>query len=106
MGLEFLKGVNDAEGVAVYIIHDGSGYQERRVTDYSNELKESLKKDVAVFSLEEQGGAQLADFYNILAEKLPAILIIRDNDEIVYGWYGADFPKVDEVVFAANQVSA
>ncbi|MCA9333109.1 hypothetical protein KDA00_04540 [Candidatus Saccharibacteria bacterium] len=105
MGLDFLEDIVDEEGAAIYLIHDGGGYQERRLTEYSEELKKLTRKQVIVFSMRERDGAQLADFYNILEEQLPAIIIVRDTDELAAEWYGLDLPQPDQVVFEADQVS-
>ncbi len=105
MGLDFLKGVVDDEGAAIYLLHDGGGYQERRLTEYADELKKLTDKQVMVFSFREGNGAQLGDFYDILEEKLPAILIVRDSDELSFESYGLDLPRPEEIVYQADQVS-
>ena len=105
MGLDFLEDIVDEEGAAIYLVHDGGGYQERRLTEYAEELKKLTTKQVIVFSAREGDGAKLADFYDILEEKLPAILIVRDSDELAAEWYGLDLPRAEEVVYQADQVS-
>lgn len=105
MGLDFLEDITDEEGAAIYLLHDGGGYQERRLTDYMAELKKLTSKQVQIFSSREGDGAKLADFYDILEEKLPAILIVRDSDELSAEWYGLDLPRPEEVVYQADQVS-
>ncbi len=105
MGLDFLTEIEDQEGAAIYLIHDGGGYQERRLTDFMNELKKHTEREVQIFSLRNGDGAQLADFYDILEDKLPAILIVRDTDELAAEWYGLDLPRPEEVTFQADQVS-
>lgn len=105
MGLDFLEDIIDEEGAAIYLLHDGGGYQERRMTDYMTELKKHTEKQVEIFSARDRDGAELADFYNILEEKLPAILVVRDTDELAAEWYGLDLPQPEEVVFQADQVS-
>ncbi len=106
MGLDFLKGVVDEEGAAIYLLHDGGGYQERRISDYANELRKLTKKQVVVFSYRDGEGAQLGDFYDILEEKLPAILIVRDTDELSFESYGLDLPRPEEIIYQADQVSS
>ncbi len=105
MGLDFLTEITDEEGAAIYLLHDGGGYQERRMTDLMNELKKLTKKQIEIFSYRDGQGAQLGDFYDILEEKLPAILIVRDSDELAAEWYGLDLPRPEEVVYTADQVS-
>lgn len=105
MGLDFLNKIEDQEGAAIYLIHDGGGYQERRLMEYAEEIKKLTSKEVRVFSMREGDGAQLADFYDILPEKLPATLIVRDTDELAAQWYGLDLPKADAVVYQADQIS-
>lgn len=105
MGLDFLDKIEDQEGAAIYLIHDGGGYQERRLTDFMNDLKKHTTHEIQIFSMRESDGAQLADFYDILEEKLPAILIVRDTDELAAEWYGLDLAPVEEVAYQADQIS-
>lgn len=106
MGLDFLKEITDEEGAAIYLIHDGGGYQERRLIDYMTELKKLTKRQIEIFNARDGEGSQLADFYDILEEKLPAILIVRDSDELAAEWYGLDLPRPEEVTFQADQISS
>lgn len=105
MGLDFLESIKDEEGAAIYLVHDGGGYQERRINEYVEELKKHTSREIEVFSAREGNGAKLADFYDILEEKLPAILVIRDSDELACEWYGLDLPSPEEVVYQADQIS-
>lgn len=105
MGLDFLTEIVDEEGAAIYLLHDGGGYQERRMTDFMNDLKKLTKREIEIFSIRNGDGAQLADFYDILEEKLPAILIVRDSDELAAEWYGLDLPRPEEVTYQADQIS-
>lgn len=105
MGLDFLHGVTDHEGAAIYLLHNGSSFQERQFETYKAELQKHTKKQVQLFSTREGNGAKLADFYDIVEEKLPAVLIVRDTDELAGQWYGVQLPQARDVAYQAGQVS-
>lgn len=105
MGLDFLHKVNDHAGAAIYLLHNGSSFQERQFESYKVELQKHTKKQIQTFSSREGNGAKLADFYDILEDKLPAVLIIRDTDELAGQWYGVQLPLARDVAYHADRVS-
>lgn len=105
MGLDFLHNVTDKEGAAIYLLHNGSSFQERQFQRYKTELQAHTQKQVQVFSNRDGNGAKLADFYDIPEKNLPAVLIVRDTDELVGQWYGVQLPLARDVAFQANQIS-
>jgi hypothetical protein len=105
MGLDFLHNLTDQEGAAIYLLHNGSTFQERQFLSYKSELQKHTQKQIQVFSYREGNGAKLADFYDIVAEKLPAVLIVRDTDELAGQWYGLQLPQPRDVAYLADKVS-
>ena len=105
MGLDFLHSVKDRHGAAIYLLHNGSSFQERQFAAYATQLSQHTKQEVQLFSIREANGAKLADFYDITAEQLPAILIVRDTDELAGSWYGVNLPLAQDVAYQASKIS-
>lgn len=103
MGLSFVAG-HDKEGAALYLLHDGSGPQERSMVDMKQRLEKlGLSHQIQVFSVREEDGEQIRDFYDI--QTMPSILLVRDNDELAYHWSG-QMPAAETISYHARQVSA
>ncbi|MDX1765488.1 MAG: hypothetical protein R3313_00890 [Candidatus Saccharimonadales bacterium] len=101
MGLDF-SDIKDETGAAVYALHNGFGAEERSVQRFCDKLGDQAKVQIICLSAREKNGARVADFYDI--QTLPAILIVRDSDEIAYSWFGPDLPSVQEVSHLVKQV--
>lgn len=106
MGLDFLRNIKDKTGAAVYLIFSGDGYQKKKIDEYYGELSKNTVHEVRVFSVREREGSKLVDFYDIRPEMLPAILIVRDNDQLAGQWFGSSLPRVKDVIYRVNQISS
>jgi len=103
MGLSFVSGV-DKEGAALYLLHDGSGPQERAMEYLKQQLERlGLSHQIQVFSVRQEDGEEIRDFYDI--QTMPSVLLVRDNDELAYSWSG-EMPPAETISYHARQVSA
>lgn len=104
MGLEFTD-IPDREGAAIYYIHHGSHsdetFTERLRRDIQDRLPDS---QVVSVSVRTPDGEKIRDFYDILPERLPALLIVRDDDSLA-GIYGAtDMPPTDQLAYMLRSI--
>ena len=103
MGLSFVSG-NDREGAAIYILHDGSGPQEREMEMLKERLERlGIQHQIQIFSVRDEDGEEIRDFYDM--QMLPNLMIIRDNDEIAYSWQ-SQMPPAETIAYHARQVSS
>lgn len=104
MGLSFVGG-EDKEGAAIYMLHDGSGPQERAMLDVKDRLERlKLPHQMQIFSVRDKEGEEIRDFYDI--QTMPTVMIIRDNDELAYFWTGEQIPDAETISYHARQVSS
>ena len=103
MGLSFVGG-KDKHGAAIYLLHDGSGPQERDMEDLKDRLERlGIHHQIQIFSVRDEDGEEIRNFYD--SQILPAALLVRDNDELNYSWNG-QLPPAETIAFHARQVSS
>lgn len=104
MGLSFVEG-KDHHGAAIYMIHNGSGYEERALERLKGDLeRRGVRHQIQIFSSRAGDGEEILNFYDIM--QTPAILIVRDNDELFQHWTGHQMPDVGTLAHMANTVSS
>lgn len=101
MALDF-SDIKDEKGAAVYLLHSGHGSERRLMDRFAERLKETTKSQVILLSVKERDGARVAEFYGL--RDFPAILIVRDNDEIAHSWFGQHLPNVREVTHLVDRI--
>jgi len=77
-----------------FIYHPHSEYA-RPVEEYAYNFKQQRGHDIELISLETRDGASTASLYDIV--RYPAILVRKDNGELVMEWEGPELPLMDEV---------
>lgn len=103
MGLEFLSVNDEADGAKLFLVHDGTHRQEQRLEAIKHEVNEACPHEVFVLSTREPDGQKIKDFYSIY--QLPAVLIIRDDDELAYTWMGGQIPMTEQIINLLEQIS-
>lgn len=102
MGLSFVGG-KDKDGAAIYLLHNGSGPQERDMERMKDRLERlGLNHQIYIFSVRDGEGERVRDFYDMQA--LPCAIIVRDNDQVAYSWNG-EMPPAETIAYHARQVS-
>ncbi len=66
------------------------------VEDFADSFKRRTNVTVEMASLETREGASLAALYD--AVSYPAILVLRDDGQLIKDWQGNSFPGIDEVM--------
>ncbi len=104
MALEFSK-IPDRNGPAVYLL--GSRMHETDLKRKGDEIDAALPEDVQVVYLDADSGdgARTADFYDILRERLPIIMIVNDDDTIHMTWEGASIPGADQIAYEVSRIT-
>ncbi len=106
MALDFTT-IKDAEGPAVYLLHDGSHSQQRRLEEIADKIRAHRSKlQTVVISVRDPNGDKLQSFYSLPSAELPHILVVRDNDELAYHWSGQHIPTIDVIIHTANTISS
>ncbi len=86
------------------MLHDGSGPQERELERLKDRLERlGLKHQILVLSSLDGDGEELRDFYDL--QQLPAAMIARENDELIYSWK-SNLPPPETIAYHARQVSS
>ncbi len=65
------------------------------VEDYSKEYKRFKNKDLELLSLETVEGSHLAELYDVTT--YPALLVRRDDGQLVKIWQGVELPSQNQV---------
>lgn len=81
------------------LYHPDSEYSTS-VEGYVKEFDAKTTRSVELVSVDTKDGASLASLYDVV--DYPAILVTREDGQLVKFWQGSIFPLVDEVVGYLN----
>jgi thioredoxin-like negative regulator of GroEL len=81
------------------IYHPNSEFSTA-VENFASECKRKTSKKVELVSLESPDGASIASVYDLMA--YPAIIILREDGQLVKDWQGGSLPTKDEVLGYLN----
>lgn len=79
----------------LYIIYHPQSDHSRIVEEYAHDFEHIKGHKIELLSLETQEGATMAKLHDVL--RYPAILVTKDDHELVKFWQGTPFPRMDEV---------
>ena len=102
MSLDTMKNIEDKPGVAIYVVHDGSPRSQDEMKNYGLEILQHTDKQLLLIDGSSVDGRDILEFYTIKA--LPAVLLVRDDDELHHSWAGTDLPQAAQVAYIAEQV--
>lgn len=104
MGLDFTD-IPDRQGPAIYIV--GATMLESQLQPWRDRLAAILppESQVIYVDINSSNGAKISEFYEIEPEKLPAIMIVMDDDTIYKSWFGPDLPSVETVTYEHAQIT-
>ncbi len=105
MALEFTS-IADRAGAACYVLHRGTISDARRFERLSQEITKSTDHQVVVVDARTTDGERIRDFYDIMPEQLPAVLIINDDDSVAQLWSDAEIPGADMIAYQLKQISS
>lgn len=67
----------------------------RSVEEYAHDFEKQKGVGIDLISLETKEGSYRAELYGIV--KYPAILVLRDNNDLINHWEGVPLPLMNEV---------
>lgn len=67
----------------------------RSVEEYAHDFERQKGVEIDLTSLETKEGAYRATLYGIV--KYPALLVLRDNNDLINKWEGVPLPLMNEV---------
>jgi hypothetical protein len=82
------------------LYHPRSEYA-RIVEEYVHDFERQRGKTIKMISLDTRDGAATASLYDITQH--PALLVLREDGQVVQMWTGNKLPLMDEVVAYANR---
>jgi len=94
---------HDHDGPATYFISDGSHANEQALGRIADELRTQLPETAQLVQLSGKAreAVQICDFYDITT--LPAILIVRDDDQLYHSWLGVQLPQPSDIAYTLSQ---
>lgn len=97
MGLDFTN-IPDGEGAAVYVLHYPTFTDTKRFEELKKDvLSSSPGSQIVLLDVNGAQGEQVRDFYDITPESLPTVMLIADDDSIIYQWSGDAIPAADVI---------
>jgi len=66
------------------------------VESYVRDFNKATGKNLELMSMETLEGVQKAALYDLM--EFPAIIVVRDDGQLVKDWVGANLPLTNEVV--------
>ncbi|MBI3624326.1 hypothetical protein HY218_01700 [Candidatus Saccharibacteria bacterium] len=79
----------------VTVIYHPKSEHARSVEEFVHDYGHDLGKQSKLLSLETREGAELAKLYDVV--NYPAILVIKDDSQLIKLWEGMPLPLIDEV---------
>lgn len=79
----------------VCILYHPHSELSRAIEEYAHDFERTRGKKIDLISLETREGSALASLYDII--QYPALLVIREDGQIVKDWQGDLLPLMDEV---------
>ncbi|MGB4758442.1 MAG: hypothetical protein WBP26_00100 [Candidatus Saccharimonadales bacterium] len=105
MGLDFTN-IKDGEGAALYILHAGNTLENERLQRLADEVQKNAPHQVVMLDVSTADGEKVRDFYDIMPEQLPAMLVVRDDDSLAYQWHGNEIPTSgSDIAYRLRQTS-
>lgn len=103
MTLDFTS-IPDRRGPAVYLL--GLPPNEDTLRQLGQEIVAQVGGAAQVVYLDSESadGIQVAEFYGLMRESLPAVLIVQDDDTLYQSWAGTDMPAADVVAHYINEI--
>jgi hypothetical protein len=83
----------------VILDHDRTEFT-RSLDTFALECKRKTDQKIETISLETKEGSAISELYSPL--NFPAILIIREDGQLVRSWQGSSLPVIDDVVGYLN----
>lgn len=105
MGLDFTN-IPDREGAACYVLSHGTVRELAQFERIAQDIAKNCSHQMHILDVKTVNGEKVRDFYDIMPEQLPAILIIRDDDSLANLWVGTEIPSADIIAHALNQITA
>lgn len=78
-----------------FILYRPQSEFARPVEEYIREFESRRGKSIELVSLDTMEGSDMARLYDIV--QYPALLVIRDDGQILKAWQGTRLPLMDEV---------
>lgn len=100
MTLSFTN-IQDSNGVAIYLIHDGLSQSEQRMERLARELEQYTSKQIVTLPADSPDALKITDFYDLKPSNL--VLLVRDDDQLHQSWTDQEIPSADQIAFIANQ---
>lgn len=84
---------------AVILYHPESEFA-RSAEEYAHDFTRSRGKTIELVSLETVEGSDMAKLYDIV--RYPALLVVKDDGQLIKNWEGEALPLMDEVAGYLN----
>lgn len=100
-------GIPDKRGAALYLLHDGTLTQEKRLEEIKRKVVQHRPTaHVLVLSVKTREGERLRDFYDLAHERMPHVLIVADDDQLLAHYGSHDIPTADQLAYQLSSMSA
>jgi len=95
----------DSTTPSIYVV--GTRVFEDRLQEYVRELTAAVADQATVtyVDIESNDGAELSELLDIETERLPATLILEDDESVYKDWYGENLPDAQDVAFELGQLT-
>lgn len=105
MGLDFTT-IADHHGAALYILTGGSMFDKQKFERMSQEITKHTSHQVVLLDVKTPDGEKIRDFYDIMPERLPVVLVVRDDDSLAHMWSSTEIPSPDVISHHLKQISS
>lgn len=78
-----------------FILYHPHSEHSRTVEEYVREFERQRRTSLELVSLDRPEGADKARLYDIV--QYPAVVVVRDDGQLVKEWQGEHLPLMDEV---------
>lgn len=86
------------------VIYKIKSEHARKTEEFISDFKREYQKRVEILDIDTRDGMAMATIYDIT--RYPAILILRDDGQVIHQWQDETFPLMSELSYYMQDSSA
>lgn len=98
--MSYLRLCYSFRSMKIHVIYRPKSDHARRIEDYLREFTRRRMVKIEEVDIDTREGVAEASLYDII--DYPAILVIKDDGELLVSWQGQELPLIDELAAYAT----
>lgn len=94
---------SNQRGSTTYVIHGSHPDDLEGAIDFQKRINGNRQGEVVLLEKNSNDTRALLSFYGIVDSRTPQLLIVRENDSLLYHWSGS-LPAVEDILYRLRQL--